>query len=73
MERSVKYLGSNREEAKQRYVVQCSERYEEIMQQYCGFVCTNIYPRTRQVVEVLTGLSQVSDGLIGIVRTLRLK
>ena len=46
MERSVKYLGSNREEAKQRYVVQCPERYEEIMQQYCGFVCTNIYPRT---------------------------
>ena len=40
------------EEAKQRYVVQCSDRYEEIMQQYYGFVCTNIYPRTRQVVEV---------------------
>ena len=63
MERSVKYLGSNREEAKQRYVAQCSERYEEIMRQYYGFVCTNIYP---------IGLSQVSDGLIGMVRILRL-
>ena len=66
MERSVKYLGSNREEAKQRYVAQCSERYEEIMQQYCGFVCTIIY------LKFLIGLSQVSDGLIGMVQTLRL-
>ena len=38
MERSVKYLGSNREEANERYVAQCSECYEEIMQQYYGFV-----------------------------------
>ena len=72
MEQSVKYLGSKREEAKQHYVVKCSERYEEIMQQYCGFVCTNIYPRTQQVLKFLIGLSQVSDGLIGMVRILRL-
>ena len=45
----MKYLGSNRDEAKQYYVVQWSEHYEEIMQQYCGFVCTIIYPK---VVEV---------------------
>ena len=73
MEQSVKYLGSNREEAKQSYVAQCSERYEEIMRQYYGFVCTIKSEDMTKLLKFLIGLSQVSDGLIGMVRILRLK
>ena len=73
MERSVKYLGSKREEAKTRYVVQSSERsggnHAAVL-----WLCVhyNLSEDTTKLLKFLIGLSQVSDGLIGIVRTLRL-
>ena len=74
MERSVKYLGSNREEAKQRYVVQCSKRYGRNHAAVL-WLCVhyNLSEDTTKLLKFLIGLSQVSDGLIGMVRILRLK
>ena len=74
MERSVKYLGSNREEAKQRYVVQCSERYGRNHAAVL-WLCEHYYisEDTTKLLKFLIGLSQVSDGLVRIVRILRLR
>ena len=74
MERSVKYLGSNREEAKMRYVVQSSERYGRNHVAIL-WLCLHYYltEDTTKLLKLLIGLSQVSDGLIGRVRILRLR
>ena len=74
MERSVKYLGSKREEAKTRYVVQSSEcsggNHAAVL-----WLCVHYYlsEDTTKLLKFLIGLSQVSDGLIGMVRILRLR
>ena len=74
MERSVKYLGSKREEAKTCYVVQSSEHsggnYAAVL-----WLCVHHYlsEDTTKLLKFLIGLYQVSDGLIGIVRILRLR
>ena len=73
MERSAKYLGSHREEAKQRYVVQCSECYER---NHAAVLWLRVHEYLSEdatkLLKFLIGLSQVSDGLIGIIRILRL-
>ena len=74
MERSVRYLGSNREEAKQRYVVQCSECYERNHVAVL-WLCVHYYlsEDMTKLLKFLIGLSQVSDELIGMVQILRLR